>query len=293
MRSAVLAIAAIALVSTAAPALAQAELTRKVTISFDATVAQSAPDTLQVRDASGTLSDYTGALPNYPLSVGDRMTFTIDAELPTRAFYDSYYQGTPSSDGLYNLTLRDAQSLGGVSGPFIGISNFEVSDPLQPTLNFGQPTTARLGVVYDYNTDSYTLDPGVGFVSGAYGAPGFLYDAATGQFTSCSGAQACRGSAGVDPVIFNLFGNPDFSTISANGIRVSSTDPASPTGTGFFDLLFSGSWSLPVFGVAGSSGGPTPVPEPSMLLLFGAGAGAVFARRRRSSKLERGADARS
>lgn len=282
MRSGLLTVVALAFASTAVPALAQAELTRKVTISFDATVAQGAVETLQVRDASGALSPYTGALPSYPLQVGDRMTFTIEAELPTRAFYDNYYQGTPASDGLYKLPLVDAASTGsGGSGPFVGISRFTVSDPLRPTLNFGQPTTARLGVVYDYNTDSYSLDPGVGFVSGAYGAPGFLYDAATGQFTSCSGAQDCRGSAGVDPVIFSLFGNADFSAISANGIRVNSTDPTSPTGMGFFDLLFSGSWNLPVFGAAGTSGGGTPVPEPSMLLLFGAGAGAVFSRRRK------------
>ena len=270
------------LMSLSSVASAQTSLTREVTISFEGVVSRSAADSLQVRDAGGTLTSYTGALPDSSLNTGDRVAFTLNASLPTREYYDTYYTGAPAGDGLYRLSLVSSPIVGGTRGePDIGIDYLQIFDPLRPALNFGQPTTARIGIVYDYMTDQYSLDPGVGFVAGAYQTPGFLYDASTGQLVSCNGADACRGTAGTDPVIFNLQGNPEFTTISTGNILVNSTDPNSGTGRGFFDLLFSGSWSLPVFGSSGNSGGPVSVPEPSSLLIFGMGAGAVFLRRRK------------
>jgi hypothetical protein len=129
--------------------------------------------------------------------------------------------------------------------------------------------------VYNYNTDSYSIESGGNFGSAYYAGPGYLYDAASGSYVACSGISTCTGNAGTDPVIFNLAGSADGSAISTGGITINSNDPTSGTGTGFFSWLFGGSWNLPQF-----SGGANEVPEPGSLLLFG-GATAFIARRRR------------
>ncbi|MDE1467577.1 PEP-CTERM sorting domain-containing protein [Aurantiacibacter sp. D1-12] len=245
-------------------------LSQQITITYDATVIQNAEDNLRVRLADGTLTDYTGPLPDYPLQVGDSFTFTATAQVPTQEFYDNFYAGPIAEDGIYEFAVS---SLDPGTDPVTGyIESFSVSTPLQPTLNFGQPTVARVGLVYDYNTDTYYIDPDSSFNSGAYGGPGYIYDAASGTYVPCSGATGCTPSAAYDPVIFGLNGLQGTGSVGALNIPVYSTDPFSAEGQGFFDLLFSGSWSLPTY--SASSG--TPVPAPGMLVLFGLGAFGAF-----------------
>ena len=266
-------------------ALAQeSDVSRVVTIRFDGTVTQSAQDTLTIRRQDGSLVEYSGDLPSYPLKVGDDFSFTAEAVLPTRAFYDTTYAGPVAEDGIYRLRLTSPDA--GTS-PVTGyIESFSVSSPLQPTLNLGQLPDASLSVVYDYGTDSYSLDGGENFFSGSYGAPGYIYDADSATYLPCSGPQACRATAADDPVIFGLQGEGGGTQLSTSGIRVNSTDPSSGMGTGFFDLIFSGGWNLPTY-PAQSSSGATPVPAPGMLVLFGAGAAGLAWRRRRAVRSRR------
>jgi hypothetical protein len=132
-------------------------------------------------------------------------------------------------------------------------------------------------IVYDYNTDTYSIEGGGNFASGAYAGPGYIYDAATGSYLPCSGGAACNTSASQNPVLSSIAAGAGNSatSIQSGNFPVRSTDLFSGTGTGFFSWLFTGSWNLPQFG------GATAVPEPGMLGLFGGGLAVLVWRRRK------------
>lgn len=254
-----------------------APISRTIPVTFTGTVTGSAGNSLMVRQPDGSMTPYAGPLPDYPYAVGDAVTISFNATLPTREFYDSVYAGQKAADGIYRITVSSPYYNGGTAPGGIGNSTAaDVSGPISPALNSGQPTNTRMTIVYDYNTDSYAIEGSGSFVSGAYSLPGYLYDAASGAYLLCgtSGQPGCLPSASYDPILSSLSGGADGSRVNVANVRVLSTDPASGTGTGVFSLSFLGSWSLP------QAGGATPVPEPGMLLLFGAASALLPLRRR-------------
>jgi hypothetical protein len=265
-----------------APARLQAQsapISRTVQVTFTGVVSSTAADTLLVRQPDGSFTSFAGALPELPYLRGDPVTISFNATLPTRAYYDSgVYQGQIAADGIYRISVANPFYSGGTTAGGIGTStSADVSGPINPALNFGQPTNTRMTIVYDYNTDTYSIEGGGNFASGAYAGPGYIYDAATGSYLPCSGGVACNTSASQNPVLSSIAAGAGNSatSIQSGNFLVRSTDLFSGTGTGFFSWLFTGSWNLPQFG------GATAVPEPGMLGLFGGGLAVLVWRRRK------------
>jgi PEP-CTERM motif len=254
-------------------------ISRTIPVTFTGVVSSTAADTILVRQPDGSLTTFAGPLPDMPYAKGDPVSISFNATLPTKAFYQSSaYSGQIAADGIYRITVSSPFYNGGTSPGGIGNSTIaDVSGPISPTLNSGQPTNTRMTIVYDSNADSYSIEGGGNFGSGSYVGPGYVYDAASQSYVACSGGASCSGNPGSDPVIFGLAGSADGSTISTGPIKINSNDPTSGTGTGFFSWLFSGSWNLPQFH------GATEVPEPGTMLLFG-GASAILLRRRKAPK---------
>lgn len=262
------------------PAQAQtAPISRTIPVTFTGVVSSTAADTLLVRQPDGSFATFAGELPALPYLKGDPVTISFTATLPTRDYYDSgVYRGQIAADGIYRITLTDPYYSGGITPGGIGGSSVaEVSGPINSALYFGQRPNTRMTIVYDYNSDSYSIEGSGNFLSAYYEGPGYLYDAASGKYVACKEGSSvpCVPSASYDPIRFALSGNADGTAISSGTSRVLSTDPTSGIGTGFFSWLFSGSWNLPQFG------GATAVPEPGMLGMFGGGFAVLVWRRRR------------
>ncbi len=272
--------AMVALASGATIAQTQtAPISRTIPVTFTGVVSSTAADTILVRQPDGSMATFSGPLPPMPYAQGDPVTVSFNATLPTKAFYDSgLYQGQIAADGIYRIGLSSISFTSNLPGGIGNSSNPDVSGPINPVLNFGQPTNTRMTIVYDYNSDSYSIEGGGNFASGAYSSPGYIYDAASGAYVACSNDQTCRALGSNDPVlsVFSAGTGNSATTIQSGNFRINSTDPSSGTGTGFFSWLFSGSWNLPQF-----NGGATAVPEPGMLGMFGGGFAALIWRRRR------------
>ncbi len=262
------------------PASAQTAVTsRAIPVVFSGVVANDVGGSIRIRQPDGSAAAYTGPVPAYPYNKGDAVTISFNAIVPTREYYTSgEYRGQLSADGIYRIAISGPNNLGGFSGIGSG-SNYDVSGPIIPGSNFGQPIGSNgLTIVYDSNADNYSIEfPNNRWVAATFDAPSFTYNSATNTIASalstCVGAAGCRdlGDAGLA-----LSGNAD--SITTGAIRI--TDIANAT-FGFFNIDFTGNWNLPVYGSGG--GTPTDVPEPSMLLLF-AGAAAGLAGRQRKRK---------
>lgn len=267
----------------AMPAVAAAQtapISRTIPVTFSGVVSSTAADTLLVRQPDGSLATFAGTLPDLPYLKGDPVTISFNATLPTRAFYDSgLYQGQIATDGIYRITVANPFYTGGGIGGIGDSTIADVSGPINPAPNSGQPTNSRMTIVYDYNTDSYSIEGSGNFFSGAYAGPGYIYDAATQSYVACAGGPSCATNSS-DPVLSSLRGSADGTQIASGNFLVQSTDPTSGTGTGIFSWLFSGSWNLPQFG----GGGVTQVPEPGMMGLFGSGFVALLLRRRKRGR---------
>ncbi len=279
-----------AALAAASPALAEpVSATREITIKFTGELFEGPEQTLMVRGLEAgppeaPLEPFAGDLPDYTLAVGDTFTFTIEANLPTGAFFADTNLAVPNADGTFNYTLSLDPSPSTNFNPGF-VRTFAPSEPLSVTNNTGSFTTLELDLIYDPATDSYALDPLGGFSGVNYAATGYVFDAATQQYVLCgtSGAIDCRGSPSPDLVTTTLASTTDYQFLRTGGIRVNSTDPTSVAGTGGFSLSFFGGWNLPIYG-----SNPTPVPAPGMLLLFGLGAGLVLRQRSRKSVEMRG-----
>jgi PEP-CTERM motif len=274
-----IALSNIAFVTTAAPAAAQsAPQSRTITVTFFGTVTNDVTKSIRIRQADGSYVPFTGAVPDYPYKVGDSVTISFNAVVPTRAAYEAggALANAASADGIYRISVRNPFYASG-GGP-LGIGNSTIADPsgpINPVDTFGQPTNTRMTLVYDAIADSYSIDFTNGqFTSGAYSGPSYLYDAATQTLTPCTGS-AC-GNGG-----FSISGNANQLATSNIGITgtAAGNGPQSGPGTGLFNLLFSGSWNLPSYN---AGGGPIDVPEPATMILFAGGAAAVVRRRRRA-----------
>jgi hypothetical protein len=257
-------------------------ISRTVPLTFTGVVSNSVTDSVRIVQPDGSYANYTGPLPEYPYAQDAPVTISFNATLPTKAFYDAgVYQGQVAADGIYRISVASPFYTGGTSPGGIGNSTIaDVSGPIGPANNFGQPTNTVMTIVYDYNSDSYSLEGGGSFVTGAQSGPGYLWNAAAGEYVLCnvSGGPGCQGSASADPVLMTLAASADGSTVSTGNVRINSTDPSSSTGFGLFNLSFLGNWNLPQ-----SNSNPVDVPEPGMLLLFGA-ASAILLLRRRSKR---------
>lgn len=268
-------IAAVAAVTIPAVAAAQtAPTSRVITLTYTGTVAVDGTNSVKVRQPDGSYAPYTGPLPDIPYMNGDQVTISFNATVPTKAFYDSgTYQGQIAADGIYRIRVTTPSS--GSSGQIGYSTAADVSGPIGYSPNYGEPPYSAMTVVYDYNTDSYSIENGGNFLAANMWGAGYAFDAA-GNIVACQTLN-CAPSQ-YDFNSFVLQGSADGSTIGARNIGI--YDPISGSNRqGLWDLMFSGSWNLPKFG------GSTQVPEPGMLVLFGAAAAFPILRRRKRVRL--------
>lgn len=261
-----------------------APISKTIPVTFSGTVINDVTNQIRIRQPDGTFTNYAGPVPDYPYKVGDKVTLSFNATVPTAAFYapGGGYNGQVAADGIYRITMGVPAYTGG-TGPG-GIGNITAMNvngpaPIQQTQNFVQPTnTAGFVIVYDSNKDSYSLDfRGGQWVSGRYTGPGYVYDAATNALTPCNTGQigsprcstlpdtgfslrgdATTATAGLFPLVFDQVGN----VISQAS------------------LMFGGSWNLPT----PNPGTPIDVPEPGTLLLFAGGSAFLIRRHRGRGK---------
>jgi PEP-CTERM motif len=276
---------------------AQAQIagqSRPITVTFNGVVTNSATDTIRIRQADGTTTNYTGPLPDFPYKDGDQVSISFNTTVPTAAYYA--YTGQTAADGIYRIGLTGPGNSGGVFGR---VSTVSLPTGTRLTDNSGQPFgIGKLSLIYNANTDSYSMDFGtpsapnvpangtatIGLLDGA----GLSYNPTTQTIartnsTCVGGSAAGCSNGGPGGYVFTLSGD----SVSANNIPVFGPDPNGVGGPlsailGLFDFGFTGSWNLPTFG-ASNPGGPIDVPEPSMLLLFGGGVAALMRRRRKAT----------
>jgi PEP-CTERM motif len=234
---------------------------KNLTVQYSGVITNDVIDTLMVRQADGTLTRYTGTVPNYAYKKGDAVTVSFNTTVPTKAFYDA--NNVPrSADGIYRFTVRAPNGSGNGFG--VG-NNFDVSGAFNRSADFG---AGGLTIVYDSNVESYSLEfPTGAFAFGYFTGPGYQYDANTGAlmpFDSCA-SNDCSATVG---------GNATDVTL-----RSPVSTPAGPGAGGNFSLAFQGSWNLPTYG------GATQVPEPASIAIF-AGGLAILGRARRKRLLK-------
>lgn len=270
------AISSAAITTVNTPAFAQsAPQSRTIPVTFSGTVTNDVTQSIRIRQSDGSYTPFTGSVPDYPYRTGDAVTISFNAVVPTRAAYEAggALANAASDDGIYRISVRNPFYSG---GGLLGIGNSTVanpSGPIDPVDTFGQPTNTRMTLVYDSIADSYSIDFTNGrFGSGNYQGPSYLYDATTQTLTPCTGP-ACGNND------FSIGGNANQLSTSNIGITgtAAGNGPQSGPGTGFFSLLFSGSWNLPSYN---PGAGPIDVPEPGTMLLFGGGAAFLVRRRR-------------
>lgn len=251
-----------------------------VPITFTGVVSNSVAKTIMIYQPDGSTAPYTGPVPAYPYEKGTPVKITFNATLPTKEYYASpQYKGQIAADGIYRLQLATQsikQSIDGyntITTPFTDLG--------YPTGTFGQSPTAFINLVFDTNTNTYSLEGSGGFLSAYYQGPGFRYDATTGQLIGCANGNECSNGlpgsfhlTGPGENYFRLTGDSTGTQISTGSIPI--IDDITNGFAGYFGVTLTGSWNLPQFG-----GGATQVPEPGMLGLFGGGVLLMTARRRR------------
>lgn len=266
----------IALAALGAAPAAQAQTaatTQTISLTFSGIVANTVSNTVRIRQPDGSYVPYTGPVPEFPYKQDEPISISFRATVPTRAFYDTVYQGQLAADGIYRIRVNTPSSGSGI-GTVGGATAADVSGSIGYSPNYGEPAYTAMTLVYDYNKDSYYVEGNGGFLAGALYGPGYVFDGATGNLVSCQG-MTCAPSY-YDFNSFNL--RDEGGVLAARNVGI--YDPVSGSNrAGLWDLVFSGSWNLPQFG--GGSGGVTQVPEPASMLLFGGGAAAIAFRRRR------------
>jgi PEP-CTERM motif len=277
-----------------APAAAQSSLpasppfSKEISLTFTGVVTNDVTKSIGIRQPDNSLVPYTGPVPEFPYKKGDPVAISFNAVVPTKAFYDVGYQGQVANDGIYRISIGSQFTVGGGGFSSFGIGTIsgpEVSGPIFAASRSG--ATVRMTIVYDSNSDSYSLEyPNGNWTMNSFNGPSYSYDPVTGAVAGV--AAACPGGT-ISGCNIDNAGGFDFNGTATTGsasipLYAPSTPNQPPSGfvNGLFNLLFSGSWNLPTFGSSGSSsGGATQVPEPGMMLLFGAGVAALVRRRRK------------
>ncbi len=272
--------AAAGLLLMAGPAQAQGPadtLSRTVPITFAGTVTTSAADTIRIIQPDGTAVPFTGPVPAYPYDQGQAVSITFNAVLPTREYFASpEYTGQVAADGIYKIALSTTTpslSVGAMSQPLGGFGD--------PVNDFTRTAAANMTIVYDANSDTYSLEGSGDLRAGSYAGPGFRYDGTSGQLIACGSSDACTGRTPGSFVLpggadysFGLVGNSAGTQVSTNQIPI--LDRFDNALAGYFGVSMTGSWNLPQFG-----GGAVQVPEPGMPALFGGAVLLLAVRRRR------------
>lgn len=245
---------------------------RTLPVKFTGVVTNEIRDTIKIRQPDGSLSTFTGPIPDYPYQKGDTVTISFTTQVPTKAFYD-VYTGQQSVDGIYKLRVQGPP--GSLTPTVPSVRDVDISGParLSPRDSFG---IRDFFIVFDSNADTYSLSfPESGWSIGSVDFPTYNLNSTTGELTprssSCYGVQ-CEGTS------TGLRGNS--TDVSVNLIPIVKDPGFGEFLAGFFNLSFKGSWNLPIYGANG--GNPVDVPEPASVLFFGAGAGVLGWRRRRA-----------
>lgn len=278
---AVIAILAASFLLNLVPAQAQI-LQTTVPITFTGVVSNAVSDTIMIRQPDGSFVPYTGPVPAYPYDQGTPVKITFNATLPTKEYYASpQYKGQIAADGIYRLQLA-TPSITNTNG--LNTITTPLTDLGGPTGTFGQQPTAFINIVFDTNTNTYSLEGSGKFLAAYYSGPGYRYDGTTGQLIGCSSGAECSNGlpgsfhlTGPGDNLFRLTGDSTGTQVSTGYIPI--IDDITNGIAGYFGLTLKGSWNLPQFG-----GGATQVPEPGVLGLFGTGVLLLAIRRRRRPK---------
>lgn len=259
----------------ATPIQAQtAPQSRTIPVTFTGVVTNEITDTIKIRQPDGTLSTFTGPIPDYPYKKGDTVTISFNTQMPTKAYYDAY-TGQQSSDGIYRIRVQGRSS--GSTQTFGQVNNVDISGPAKLS-GFDGFGIGNFFIVYNSRSDTYSLDFGnTDWSIGPVDFPTYNFDVPSGQLTpratSCFGP-ICESTGN------GIRGNA--SSAAVNLIPVIRDPGFGESIGGFFDILFGGSWNLPQFN--SNPGDPVDVPEPASILFFGAGAAGLAWRRRRALK---------
>lgn len=247
------------------PLAAQAQ-TAPVEIKFVGTITASAPDTLMVRQADGSLKPWTGPLPDFPYVTGDQITVSFTATPGQPAI---------SSDGIYRYSIVGASQPASGSG-YARLGSLDVSGPVAPSGDWNGATGLLL--VYNSNTGTYSLEMPTGsYLLGEFDGPGYTYDPATNTMAPSSTTGDPRfGCSDQGSGCFNVTGTMGSGAV--NQAPIYGTDGSL---RGFFSMLFSGDWF--VNGVK-QAGGVTQVPEPGQTGLFAMALAALIWRGRRRTR---------
>jgi hypothetical protein len=167
-----LAVCAVAIAPLASTARAQ---TTTVPVTFNGTVSISASDTVSIRQADGSYAAYTGSLPAFPYQDGQAVSISFNATVPSAAWYaanPSAAAMTQAADGVYRITLySDTSGLAGLMIPGIGTgSAADVSGGIDAAANprTGGTSVLALTLLYNANTNSYSIAPGSSFVAAIF-----------------------------------------------------------------------------------------------------------------------------
>ena len=251
---------AIAVGATSAQAQSTPPQVKTLTVQYSGVITNDVADTLMIRQPDGSLTRYTGTVPDYAYKKGDAVTVSFNTNVPTKAFYDAN-NVPPSVDGIYRFAVQGPNGNG--SGFGVG-RNFDISGPLSPSTDFG---AGGITIVFDSNADTYSLEfPNGAFSFGYFSGPSFKYDANTGALLPSG---LCFSASCTDGAV--LGGNATDLTLRA---PVGST--AAPGNAGNFSLGFKGGWNLPTYAA-------TPVPEPASIGIFAAGLAMLSRARRRGT----------
>lgn len=273
--------ASIAALTVSTAAAAQDSVPIQVTFTGAVT---SGPETsIMVRQPDGSLGAYTGVTPAYNYQVNDPVSISFSTTMPTAQYLAANPQ-IPNVDGVVRIPLTMSQGSSGFG--YVSPNNFDISGPLALNGAAQNPGMGGMSLVFDSNTGEYSIDiPSGTWAFGAVDGPSYDFDFATNTLTSNNSACVtnCFSQVG------GITARGTETSVSYRGSIVGQPETAggSEYVAGSWDMLWNGSWNMPIFGSGSgtSSGGATPVPEPSVIVLFGgAAAGLMFARRRRARK---------